>query len=215
MHHETNSTFRKLDTQKQERIFNTSLDEFAKCGFSGASMNTIVKRVGIAKGSLFKYFGNKEGLFAYIFESCIELFKGPLKEIRQSTAGDDFFLRMEKTLHAGVEFIEAHPKAYAIYLKMLYQADMPFRERFLQEVHYHSSRYLRPIIQEGIDAGELQKDMDLDMAVFFIHGIIDRFFQSLTVPAIDGSAGLYKADASTRQERITQIITFLKNGLGN
>jgi AcrR family transcriptional regulator len=47
------STFLNLDSKKQERILNAAVDEFAGHGFEGASINTLVRTVGISKGSIF------------------------------------------------------------------------------------------------------------------------------------------------------------------
>jgi len=42
--------------------------EFAKRGFSGGSLNTIVREAGISKGSLFQYFDDKADLYAHLAE---------------------------------------------------------------------------------------------------------------------------------------------------
>ncbi len=50
---------KSLTLDKQERIINASLAEFARNGYERASTNEIVKEAGISKGSLFVYFNNK------------------------------------------------------------------------------------------------------------------------------------------------------------
>jgi AcrR family transcriptional regulator len=44
-----------------------ALSEFAARGFDQASTNAMVRSLGIAKGSLFKYFSTKEDLFREVF----------------------------------------------------------------------------------------------------------------------------------------------------
>ena len=61
-------TFNNLDKQKQDRIFNAAVREFSEWGYAGASINTMVENLGIAKGSIFQYFGNKEGLLTLYFQ---------------------------------------------------------------------------------------------------------------------------------------------------
>ncbi len=48
--------FARLDEDKRRRIIKGAIRESAEYGFDGTSTNRIVKRVGIAKGSLFNYF---------------------------------------------------------------------------------------------------------------------------------------------------------------
>lgn len=60
--------FSKLDPAKQEQIRKAALNEFAREGYERASTNNIVKEAGIAKGTLFYYFPNKQALFDYLIE---------------------------------------------------------------------------------------------------------------------------------------------------
>ena len=57
------STFRHLPPDKQERVLDAALAEFADQGYHQASLNRMVAQAGIAKGSLYQYFPNKEGFF--------------------------------------------------------------------------------------------------------------------------------------------------------
>ncbi|MCA1987383.1 MAG: TetR/AcrR family transcriptional regulator, partial [Desulfovibrio sp.] len=59
-------TFAKIDPEKRARILEASLQEFAEYGYAQASINRVVQRCAIAKGSIFQYFSSKEGLFAYV-----------------------------------------------------------------------------------------------------------------------------------------------------
>lgn len=55
--------FERLGREKREKILHACIEEFANTGYETASTNRIAKNAGIAKGSLFKYFGTKEKLF--------------------------------------------------------------------------------------------------------------------------------------------------------
>lgn len=50
------------------------LREFAAYGYDLASTNRITQACGISKGVLFKYFGDKEGLFLWLCEENIRLY---------------------------------------------------------------------------------------------------------------------------------------------
>jgi TetR/AcrR family transcriptional regulator len=66
------SKFLNLDEDKQHRIINAAIKEFAQKGFEKASTNEIVKEAEISKGLLFHYFKNKEGLFLYLYDYFID-----------------------------------------------------------------------------------------------------------------------------------------------
>ncbi|MGH7620186.1 MAG: TetR family transcriptional regulator, partial [Gemmatimonadaceae bacterium] len=51
-----NDRFDNLDPDKQQRLFEAAADEFADHGFESASLNRIIERAGMSKGSLYYYF---------------------------------------------------------------------------------------------------------------------------------------------------------------
>jgi TetR/AcrR family transcriptional regulator len=67
------SKFLNLNPEKQERILNAAMKEFADKGFEKASTNEIVKEAGISKGLLFHYFSNKQKLYMFLFDYCIDI----------------------------------------------------------------------------------------------------------------------------------------------
>lgn len=66
------SQFLKLSHDKQQQILDASLAEFAAHGYDLASTNRIVQEAGISKGVLFKYFRDKEALFAYVCDRATQ-----------------------------------------------------------------------------------------------------------------------------------------------
>ena len=61
--------FSELDSEKQQRIIEAALTEFSEYGYENGSTNRIVKNCGISKGSLFKYFENKEEIYFYLIDT--------------------------------------------------------------------------------------------------------------------------------------------------
>jgi len=67
------SKFFSLNKEKQERILNAALKEFAQKGYENASTNEIVKLAGISKGLLFHYFNNKKELYLFLYNHFVEV----------------------------------------------------------------------------------------------------------------------------------------------
>lgn len=103
------SKFLNLEKEKQDRIINAALKEFAQKGYDNASTNEIVKSAEISKGLLFHYFKNKKQLFLFLYDYCVELTveelfsKIDLKE-------KDFFLRMRQGLMVKMELLSKYPE---------------------------------------------------------------------------------------------------------
>lgn len=207
-------TFNKLDESKKEKILDAAVDEFSRHGFRQASVNRMVDRIGIAKGSLFQYFGNKEGLFQVIFTYAVELVRQSLRQVKRETAESDFFDRIKGSTLAGIRFIQRHPRIYRIYLKMIFQEDFPLRAEFLQQVHLFSAEYLQPIVEGGIARGELRPDIDVNMAVFMLDAMMDRFLQAYCVPFLDAGAQIYQTSDADLERKIDEFVNLLRLGMG-
>lgn len=59
-------TFFHLPKEKQERIMKAAKDEFSTYSFYDASINRIIKKAEISRGSFYLYFENKEDLFMHL-----------------------------------------------------------------------------------------------------------------------------------------------------
>jgi AcrR family transcriptional regulator len=60
--------FDNLEPEKQEAILRAAGEEFAEHGFASASINRIIERSGMSKGSVYYYFEDKADLFATVLE---------------------------------------------------------------------------------------------------------------------------------------------------
>jgi len=63
--------FLNLEVEKQHRIIRAAITEFAQNTYVNASTNRIVKECSISKGSLFKYFIDKEDLYFFILDTVM------------------------------------------------------------------------------------------------------------------------------------------------
>ncbi len=206
-------TFLNLPEAKQARIIEAALSEFADKGYPQASLNTIVARSGIAKGSLYQYFADKTGIFLYIFDFAISLVRRLLIQVKESSLEEDFFIRLEKSLLAGVAFIQQHPKIYGIYLKILFDQQAPQRQELLQKVRQFSAEYLQSLLRQGLARGELRPDLPLATTTFLLDALLDRFLQAATLPAFDVTLGLDTVAEAEMHRRVKELIDLLKHGL--
>ena len=65
-------TFFNLPDDKRQRIIDVVIDEFADNDYANVSISSIVARAGIAKGSFYQYFEDKEDLYGYLVSLIAE-----------------------------------------------------------------------------------------------------------------------------------------------
>src|SRR4051812_34822045 len=56
---------------RKQAILDAALMEFSQSGFEAARLDDIADRAGIAKGTLYLYFDDKEGLFEEVVRSAV------------------------------------------------------------------------------------------------------------------------------------------------
>lgn len=190
-----------------------AIHEFAEKGYSGASINSIVQRLGIAKGSIYQYFGDKNGLFLFIFTKSMEMVKDYLRKVRDTTNDAPLSDRLQKTLSAGVCFINDHPVIYKLYVKILAESSMPFREEILLSLRSYSLEFINSLLETAERKGELKKGTDIIKAGFVIDAVMDRFLLSRTIHHVDASLGIYDGEKKSIDIWISTIVEMICGGI--
>lgn len=67
-------TFLRLPEEKRNRFLEAAWEEFTRVKFADASINQIVRRAGVPRGSFYQYFDDKEDLFTYLVSMSRERF---------------------------------------------------------------------------------------------------------------------------------------------
>jgi len=169
--------FERLSIEKQTRIVNASVSEFAEKDYETASMNVVVNQAGISKGSLFNYFKTKSTLYDYVYALTLGEVKAYLKDVRDSTTGLPFNERLAQIIDSGVQFITDHPRLAKIYFRLVYSGDSPNRKKIMTELQLLSNDYLGEIIQDGIDRKELNSNLIKGQAIFYLDAVLNHFLK--------------------------------------
>lgn len=83
-------TFLRLPEEKRTRFLEAAWEEFTHVRFADASINQIVRRAGIPRGSFYQYFENKEDLFRYLLDTIRDRYTEAYRKIMEE-AGNDMF----------------------------------------------------------------------------------------------------------------------------
>src|SRR5688500_7164354 len=67
---------------RRAAILAAALEEFTARGYEGARLDDVAKRAGIAKGTIYLYFADKEALFQELVRSMVHPVLGMLEKMR-------------------------------------------------------------------------------------------------------------------------------------
>ena len=201
--------FTQLAESKQKSIIDASVYEFANNGFKNASVNKIVEKAGISKGSLFNYFKSKNLLFDHIYHIALREVKTYLAKVRDESENDDFFTRFSKIINSGITFINKHPRLARIYFRLLNSDDSPHGTAIIKKLHSEAIKYLTDFVEVGIERNELRKELNPATIAFLMESILNRILQVYYLEIFDAKSDLLK----NNNNWINEIVNTLKTGL--
>src|SRR3979409_132465 len=135
-------------------IVAAALDEFTARGYEGARLDDVAKRAGVAKGTIYLYFADKETLFQDLVRSLVHPVLGMLEKMRDV----DIPARMlvEGLLNTFVREIYGTRRKDIIRLILNEGARFPaIAEFYYREVIARALAIIRPILARAAERGEL------------------------------------------------------------
>ncbi len=204
--------FLNLTPEEQNRVIDAALDEFAEKDFEAASLNNIIARAGISKGSMYHYFANKEDLYLYLINHVLELkesfLKKTLDEAEKPVSEMSFFESLEFQMLASVDFAVQYYRQHQLSVRLQNMAEGPLKERLFGDLTRAFEDYVKNMVDSAMDAGEIREDFDSDFVVrilkFTLMHFIDIYPDYREFMA--GDSGALKVEA-------LKLSAFLKKGL--
>ncbi len=156
---------------KRTRILKSAVKVFAQKGFYHAKVSEIAKRAGVADGTIYLYFKNKDEILISIFEEELGKF---IAEVQEEIAAEtDLIAKVRKYIHAHLRFVKQNPK-----LAQVFQLELRQSNRFIKE--YSGSKlkeYLNLVgnlIEQGQREGLFRSDIHPGLAKRALFGALDE-----------------------------------------
>jgi AcrR family transcriptional regulator len=143
--------------KRKEHIMNCAEKVFAQKGYQEATISDIAREANLSDTTIYEYFSTKEELLFTIPEATTEKFKEllefNLKSVRD--AGN----KIRSFIYFYLWFYKSHPDYASLYLLTL-KSSRKFRETRAYQIIRGVFRNLLNIINQGIEKGELRKEID-------------------------------------------------------
>ena len=181
------SKFLNLDVEKQDRILNAAMKEFAQKGFEKASTNEIVKEAEISKGLLFHYFKDKKNLFLFLYDHCIDVSTNEFyKKINLDEK--DFFIRLNQMCIIKFELLNKYPEMFR-FIETAYMETSKSVKKELDERKEKLIKINSIKVFEGIDLSKFKEDIDVKKAINAIiwtfQGLGDEALKKAKILSLD------------------------------
>jgi AcrR family transcriptional regulator len=200
-------TFFNLEEEKQERIIDVAISEFEIKTYQNVSVNTIVRKAHISKGSFYQYFEDKKDLYQFLIDKMVQEKLKYITEAMSNPLNHGFFELMRDTYRSGLEFAKDNPRYLNIGNMLFADNTSPLYQEIVKNNVHRSRQIYEKLMMIGIERGEVKSDIDIPMMAHIIsdmHISIIEYYQKNISTDFDEKM-LVVLDG---------LIKFLKEGIG-
>ncbi|CBL43872.1 Transcriptional regulator [gamma proteobacterium HdN1] len=191
--------------QRRTRFLDAATEVFLQCGYESASLQEIVSRAGGSLTTLYRLFGNKEGLFQAVIDRraswLLEQFDLPQMK------GRDPQTVLNKVGNRFLETMLA-PEVLSLYRLLVVEAvrNPRLREIFLAVAPERSIRALADYLESEVQIGRLQlPDCATAATLFFSMVKGERHARSLMGEEI-------RLTEEQREQAVAEVVDLFLNG---
>ena len=135
----------------KRKIFETSMDLFAKKGYEATSIEEITSVVGVAKGTLYYHFSSKEEIFNFLVEEGMKLLKNSI-DIKTSKL-ENSLEKLKAVVLIQIKIIAKYENFISILLSQIWGQEP--RNLKCRSYVFEYINMVEAIIKEGIEKQEL------------------------------------------------------------
>jgi AcrR family transcriptional regulator len=198
---------------KRAAIVDVAMRHFAEHGYRGARVEDIAGEVGVAKGTVFLHFGNKEGLFLAAFERAVRELPAWL-DVPAEVKDAGFWAVLDHWLQRTEEFLAEVWVPNRVAMIARYDTGLGLRrpiDRFMRsEDPYGTLEF----VEFGVRRGEIRDDVDVEMMASMLDWLAERFQDALASEELDPGLVHRKPFLPERRSiRIREFLELVRTGL--
>lgn len=161
----------KTTNDLRAKVLNSALALFVEKGYFNTSIPDLVKHSGVSTGSIYKYFGDKEGLADKLMEALVdELYQQQKTLLAQHHTAQARYQALVRWL---IQFTLDYPAVMSFVLYAKHQAFLPDSSSICSSKPF---MMLRDVIAEGMASQEV-REMDVMIAAALAFGSVLRLLQ--------------------------------------
>ena len=171
--------FFELNNEKRQNIFDAGVSEFADYGYEESSTNRIVKKAGISKGSLFKYFPTKEDFYFYVLDTITTELISDLEE-KVNTLSTELFQRIIEYSVLEFSWYILHPEKSKIIVRAFAKSDTDiYRKTVLKYGNREEDIYYWFLRDVDTVQFRWSRQKTVDLLKWFLKGFNEDFLMQI------------------------------------
>lgn len=206
-------TFRRLDPDRQEAVFNAVLEEAVAKGPASLNIKEIARRAGVSIGSLYQYFPDRDGLLNFAVELCTRSTIAMFQEYKPMMAAMPLKEAMNAYLMGGLEWGQTALGLVRFFGRAAYQGDPDLAERLVRPIANVMRETMQAILTQAKARGEIRDDVDIEAAARVMNALMIVIGDSQLLPYLN--TYFQVSDEAVSPERLVEaLFDLLLHGIG-
>jgi TetR/AcrR family fatty acid metabolism transcriptional regulator len=159
------------NSDKRRRILDAAVSVFAEKGFFQSKVSEIARMAGVADGTIYLYFKNKDDLLISIFEEKMQEINISFRKALEEEKGARS--RFRKLIHMHLAGFQAYPELAAVLQVELRQSSRFMRGYKKVELKNYLD-LIGEVIEQGQKEGVFRPDIPLGLAKRLVFGTLDE-----------------------------------------
>jgi TetR/AcrR family fatty acid metabolism transcriptional regulator len=156
---------------KYEAILRAAIKVFAGAGFFNSKVADVASEAGVADGTVYLYFKNKDDILVSIFNHVMD--EALTSGRHQLKAVDDPVEKLKRIVHAHLERL-GRDRDLAIVFQVELRSSTKFMEQFSATKVTEYLDLIRSVIEEGQKTGVFRKNINTTIASKVLFGALDE-----------------------------------------
>jgi AcrR family transcriptional regulator len=205
-------TFRRLDPDRQEAVFNAILEEAVEKGPASLNIKEIARRAGVSIGSLYQYFPDRDGLLDFAVELCTRSTIAMFQEYKPMLAAMPLKEAMSAYLMGGLEWGQTALGLVRFFGRAAYQGDPDLAERVVHPIATVMRETMQEILTQAQRRGEIRREVDIEAATRLLNGLAIVIGDSQLLPYLNTYFQI--SDENVSLERVADsFLDLIQNGI--
>ncbi len=206
-------TFRRLDPGRQEVIIQAILEEAVERGPTSINIKLVAKRAGVSVGSLYTYFGNREGLLDFAIALSVrftnELFAQAKTFLTEIPLRDG----LRYYFSGGLEWGETQTGLMKFFARAAYHSDSKLTRQVVLPIAETMRGIVHEMLVQAQARGEIREDVDLDATTRIVHALTIAVGDSELFPYLNNYFQVTGGNV-TFEHALDAMIDLVLNGIG-
>lgn len=205
-------TFRRLDPERQQSVIQAILDEAAEKNPTALNIKQVAERAGVAVGSLYQYFGNRDNLLNFAVELCVRQMTDLFEMSHPYLVEMPLREALTTYLTYGIEWSQVQQGFVQFFGRAAYHGDPEMAEKVVRPVARAMREVMHDILATAARRGELRAEIDVEATARVVNALMIAVGDSQLLPYLNNYFQI--TDESVPLERIIPaLVDLVINGI--